>query len=320
MARREQTSIGELTVDTILGAGMGPYTGGTKFFLDTVNGSDANDGKAPNRAFKSLAVAYAALTANKNDILYMLPGATAATITAAITWSKSYTHFIGLAAPVQIGMRCRVNTTTAMTPMITWSANGCIVKNIQFSNNHSHATAGAVCFKVTGARNYFENCHFQGLGALGVVDNSHRAIVFASSDAENRFDFCTFGADTVDGVTATNYVMEFNGTSETARQQFNDCIFLGNGSANASFILATTTSCVSSFQIFRRCLFLNNDHGAMDAMTQAFAIDVNCGGHFVFMDCLVYGAATFETTNSAMIVGRNAYAAATTDSAVALTF
>ena len=110
------------------------------------------------------------------------------------------------------------------------------------------------------------------------------------------------------------------GTSETARQQFEDCIFLGNGSANSAFILATTTSCLSSFQIFKRCLFLNNDNGTMDPMTQGFVLAANNGGLFIFMDCLVYGAATLETTNSGKILVRNAPAAATGDIAVAATF
>ena len=317
--RHENLSVGSLHVDSITGD-IGTITGGSKFYLDTVNGSDGNSGLSPKQAFKTMATAYAALTANKNDILYMLPGATAATITSTITWNKSYTHFIGLGAPTQIGMRCRVNTTTAMTPMITWSANGCIVKGIQFSNNHSHATAGAVCFKLTGARNYFNGCHFQGLGALGVVDNSHRAFEIASSDAENRFDFCTFGADTVDGVTATNYVMEFTGAVQTARNQFNDCIWLGNGSANSAFIKADGVDCLSSFQLFRRCAFLNHGNGVFDPMTQGFVLTNTPSGWLIFMDCLVQGAATLESTNSGLILGRNAYAAATTDSAVALTF
>lgn len=320
MARYNNLSVGNLTVDNVISGDIGTITGGTKFYLDTVNGSDGNDGKAPNHAFKTLATAYAALTANKNDILYMLPGASAATITTAIDWNKSYTHFIGLAAATQVGPRCRVNTTTAMTPMITWSANGCQVRGIQFSNNHSHATAGAVCFKLTGARNNFEFCHFQGLGALGVVDNSHRAIVIESSDAENRFDKCTFGATTVDGVTATNFVMEFTGAVNTARNQFVECLFLGNGSANSSFIKADGAGCLSTFQLFKECLFYNNIDGDFDAMTQGFVLTNTPGGYFIFMDCLVFGAATLETTNSGLIFVRNAPAAATGDIAIAATF
>jgi len=317
--RHENLSVGNLQVDSITGD-IGTITGGTKFYLDTVNGSDGNSGLSPKQAFKTLATAYAALTANKNDILYMLPGASAATITTAITWDKSYTHFIGLAAPTQIGVRCRVNTTTAMTPMITWSANGCVVQGIQFSNNHTHATAGAVCFKLTGARNNFSFCHFQGLGALGVVDNSHRAFVIDSSDAENRFQNCTFGATTVDGVTASNYVMEFQGTSNTARNQFIECIWLGNGSANSAFIKADGASCLSTFQLFKECLFYNNIDGDGDAMTQGFVLTNNPGGQLIFMDCLVYGAATLESTNSGLIFVRNAPAAATGDIAIAATF
>ena len=305
-------------------------TPGNVYWVDMVNGVDANDGKTPAKAVKKISTAYGHCTANQNDVVAVIAnasgtaaaaGGSATAETAALTWEKSFTHLIGMCSPVPFSQRVRLTTSTAsLSPFVTISANGCIFSNIQFSNNHSHATAGAVCAKVTGARNYFENCHFQGIGALGVVDNSHRSIVIESSDAENKFKSCTFGTDTVDGVTATNYVMEFSGTGGTARNQFEDCIWLGNGSANSSFILATEVSSLSSFQIFKDCLFLNNDNGTMDPMTQGFALHADNGGLFIFKDCMVYGAATLETTNTGKILVRNAPAAATGDIAIAATF
>jgi hypothetical protein len=141
-----------------------------------------------------------------------------------------------------------------------------------------------------------------------------------SSNGENVFKHCCIGADTEDGGTATNYVMEFSGTIQQARNTWEDCVFFGNGSANASFILATATSSLSSYNFFKRVKFINNDHGTLDAMTQGFALAANSGGHFIFEDCLVYGATTLETTNSGVIQVRNAYATATSDSCVAATF
>lgn len=255
----------------------------------------------------------------RNDVLIVAPGSHA--ITAALTWDKSYTHIIGAGAPVQINQRQRItNTGAAVSPAFTLSGSGCIIKNIMIDQQGSHATTAAVCGKITGARNYLENVTFRHIGALAVVDNSCRALVINSSNGENYFNKCTIGADTVDGVTATNYVLEFNGAVETARNIFDDCIFFGNGSANSAFILATTTSALSSFQIFKRCKFLNNDNGSMDAMTQGFNLSADNGGLFIFEDCLVYGASTLETTNTGKIQVRNAYAAATSDSCVAATF
>ena len=50
----------------------GTVTVGKRWYLDAVNGADGNDGLSYETAFKTLPVAYAALTANKNEILLKL--------------------------------------------------------------------------------------------------------------------------------------------------------------------------------------------------------------------------------------------------------
>ena len=54
--------------------GMQFPTAGRTFYLDPTNGNDENLGTSPDKAFKTLTAAYAALTANQNDILYYLAG------------------------------------------------------------------------------------------------------------------------------------------------------------------------------------------------------------------------------------------------------
>jgi hypothetical protein len=189
-----------------------------------------------------------------------------------------------------------------------------------FSQEGSHATGNAIPFKITGARNYLENVTARNLSTLGVLDASKRDLVINSVDGENYFKNCCFGTDTYDGsANAANYVLEFNGAVETARNIFDDCIFLGSGSSGACFILATTVSCMSSFQLFKNCKFWNNDHGSMNAMTQAFNIAGACGGHLIFENPLIYGASALETVDSNMVIGSNAFAAATTGRLVVLT-
>lgn len=306
---------------TGLGPGVGdiffltPATGATAQFKKWIQGQNIDEGHYSS----SLTAIEDKMVAGRNDVLVVLPGSHS--LTAALTWDKSYTHIIGAGAPVQINQRSRlVGALATVTPLFTLSADGCIIKNVMVDQQGSHATTAAVCGKVTGARNYLENVTFRHIGALGVVDNSWRPLVINSSDGENNFVRCTIGNDTVDGVTAANYVLEFNGAVQSARNIFEDCIFFGNGSANSCFILATTVSALASFQIFKRCLFLNNDMGDLDAMTQGFNLHADNGGLFIFQDCLVYGAATLETSNSGKILVRNAPAAATGDICVAATF
>jgi len=286
--------------------------GGTWYWVDPANGNDNNSGLKPTEPLKLLSAAEDKCTANKHDGVFIMGSATAITETASITWDKSYTHLIGLTAPTMFGIRNRVATSTAtVNPLITISGNGCVFQNVMFSNEGSAATTAAVCAILSGSRNYFSNVTFRKLGALAVVDASKRDIKISSSDGENYFYRCTFGTDTYDGsADAANYVMEFVASSETARNVFDECWWLGSGSAGASFITAGASS-LSSFQLFKNCIFTNNDHGTMNAMTQAFAINESCGGHLIMHNCLSYGATNLETSDSNMIITNPASAAAT---------
>ena len=53
--RHEKLSVGELTVDTIIGRGAPEEMGiGDKWYIDGTNGSDGNSGKSANDALKSI--------------------------------------------------------------------------------------------------------------------------------------------------------------------------------------------------------------------------------------------------------------------------
>ena len=298
---------------------------GEDFYLVPNKATDAfykslkTNGITDDRIFTTVPSAYSNLTSGSGDTLFVCPGNYAQS--SALAWSKHYTNLIGLGAAVKTNQRARITSTTAaLSPLITWSANGCTVSNVMFSQEGSHATTAAVNMYLTGARNRFEYMTLRNLGALAVVDNSCRTLKLASTDGENYFYKCTIGSDTVDGVTATNYVIEFSGTGNQ-RQEWDECAILGNGSSNSAFVLATAANCIDgSYVRFNRCLFSNPMAGDYDQMTQGFALSTACNGLIYMTDNLVYGAATLETSNSGVLIGRNAYAAGTTDSGVALTF
>lgn len=206
--------------------------------------------------------------------------------------------------------------------MVTFSADGSIMKNVMWSNDGSHASTAAIGMYLTGDRNRIENVTVRNLGALNVAGNASRTLKIDSANGESLFIDCTIGADTVDAGTATNYVIEFAAT-QTGNQRitFENCDILGNGSANASFIKASDANSINgSWVKFKECLFSNPKYGDYDEMTQGFALAATCNGQLYFIDCIVDGCATLETSNSGVIIGRNAYAAATTDIGVALTF
>lgn len=327
MIKRRNLSPELITWLSGIGA-LGPATG-ELWYLAPAASSTAQfytwltqNGVKENYISTDFATIYAKMVTGRNDTLIVLPGSH--TLSAVVTWSKSYTHMIGAAPPMAINSRCRFAATTAGTPLVTISGSGNHFRNIMWSQDGTHATNYAVNGYVTGARNLFEYCTWRNLGALAYVDNSCRNLKLSASDGENEFYRCTLGADTIDGGTATNYNLEVVMASSNpgnARTRFKDCYILGNGSANSSFMTCTANNSLGGgWMEFDRCRFYNNMQGDLDQMTQGFNLNTLANGVIYMLDNLVYGAATLETSNSGMLIGRNAYAAATSDSGVALTF
>ena len=125
---------------THLGLPRGPLS--KVFLVDPVNGSDDNHGRAWNAPLKSLEAAEDLCTANRHDTVLFLAGATADNPTAEITWDKSYTHLVGIGSELYgLGQRCRVVANSTWHNTITFSGNGCIVKNMQFGQEHATGTA-----------------------------------------------------------------------------------------------------------------------------------------------------------------------------------
>src|SRR4030066_624611 len=110
MARHQNLSVGELTVDTIMGGASLPmYT--KKIFVDPVNGSDGNSGLSISNAKKSFGAGYAMITSAKNEAMILVPGASGFTLTAVVDWTKSASHLIGL-SPGRMNNRCKLTTST----------------------------------------------------------------------------------------------------------------------------------------------------------------------------------------------------------------
>jgi len=301
----------------ILGA-QGIMTGGQAFFVDAANGSDDNTGTDISQPLKSVRTAYGKTTSGKNDVVYMLPSATADTWTTKLDWSNTYTHLIGL-HPGWMNNRCRIATTTiskSMTPLLKVSGQGCIIANVMISQEGEHTSYNAVPLEVTGHRTYFENVHTRNIGAAAYGDISHRSLVIGSC-YDVSFKHCQFGETSYDAHGIACAVIEFNG-SNAGKYLFEDCMILGAGSTLEVF-LKIPAFC-GGFWLFKDCIFLNSVVGNLDAMTQAFSI-ANGGNDFVVLKhCIVLGASAFETVDSGCLYGIHAQAAATGELGVLLTY
>jgi len=242
-------------------------TTGQAFFLDPQNGSDSNDGKSPASAKKTLAAAYALLTANTNDVLYFIGGPTAAALTAALTWSKNYTHLIGLSANLPgVGQRCRVTGSASadLTVLLTISASGCIFRNLQFFNGaDADVDSGAVT--VSGSRNEFTNCFIAGMGHAtpGARAGSYSLTV---SGSENVFIDSSIGLETITRAAANADLVL---TSAALRNKFVNCEIISMSDTAGHFAVAVAAN--SSRTVFQDCLFFNFSVNHATALTDAIS-------------------------------------------------
>lgn len=271
---------------------------GRRFYLDPANGSDSNDGKTPTRAFATLAAAYAACTANRNDTVVYLAGSSGLTMSAALTWAKSYTHLVGVCAPTMVGQRARIfqlSTLTGASPLIDVTASGCSFSNFYAFQGVDDATS-LINVRVTGSRNHFYNVHFAGGGHATQAINGG-ASLYISGGSENTFQHCTIGVDTIAAGTGMAGLV-FAATGGAARNVFEDCHFtMYAGHAGAIFVEVLGNSGIDRYQIFKRCMFINLSATAMtEAICVAAGFDAN-NKRLLLEDCSLIGAGEWESNN-----------------------
>ncbi|MBA4420266.1 MAG: hypothetical protein C0391_03890 [Anaerolinea sp.] len=269
--------------------------GGAVYYLDPTDGLDTNNGLTPQAAFKTLPVAYAALADGENDILYYIAGTSSISLSAEFEWAKSYTHFIGVCAPVHAAERARIFLAAGdldASPLFLVSGSGCVLANLYIFSGVDDAQA-LIDVEITGDRNYFENVHFAGAGhASNAIDGA--CSVKMNGAAENLFVHCTFGVDTVDAAAGVTALL-FAGAAST-RNVFEDCNFtLHAGAAGISFIEMVGQNMIDRYTIFKNCLFINL---STTAMTVAMIIEGGNNGdnkRFLMKDCALVGATDWSS-------------------------
>jgi len=230
---------------------------GQKWYLDPVNGNDDYDGLSAKTAFKTLPYAYAKLTANKNEVLYILGGASAIGLSSAFTWAKSYTHLIGIASELRFGGRVRIGHSANFATMFTISGDGCVFHNIHFQGGRG-STTNVTMVSITGLRNEFSNCHFEAMLSATEAGGTQawRAVSIGSAAQANGFKGCTFGSWTIVWASANGRLVSFEG--DNADTWFDDCVFIVNTSST-SMIPVNFTGEISGAQSmvsFVKCKFI----------------------------------------------------------------
>lgn len=259
----------------LIGIPRGPLS--QVFVVDPVNGSDTYDGKHWTKPLASVTAAYAKCTADQHDVVVMVSGDTADTPSSAITWSKDYTHLVGLSSNLAgVGQRCRIVGTAGndLTPIVTFSGKGCIVRNIQFFNGKdADSDSGAVI--VSGGRNEFYNCFFAGMGHATPAARAGSYSLKVTGE-ENKFERCAIGLDTITRGAAN---AELWITTGAARNTFLNCRFLSQ-SETAAKVLVKIDGANVWWNEFENCIFQNFSVNWAASLTNAMSVGPT-GTHYV---------------------------------------
>jgi hypothetical protein len=295
-----------LEVVNLFGPGIGPLTNGNKYYLDPVNGSDGNDGLSPKTAMKTLPAAYAMLTANQNDILFVFGGASSINLLTNFKWNKNFTHMIGVSARLHNGGRVRIthgfNNSVNTAYIFEMAARGCIFRNIHFQFGRGSAN-NLIGFALTyngNACNEFDNCDFEGMLNATEAAAAYQVVQIGTGSQDNTFRKCRFGQWTVEASLASGYEVNFiGGGSGNAVTYFEDCTFMAaSTSASHSFINAgVNLGGDSSMVLFKDCRFIQT----MGANTLTVAIVPPTTGFVLLQGCVGRGITDYSTTGNAHV-------------------
>jgi len=272
-------------------------TYGDKYFLDPVNGNDTNDGKSVDTAFKTMEVAEDALTNNNNDILFYIGGSSGLNLTQQLVWDKSYTHLVGISAPVGAGKRARIfmTSTVTSTPMIQITGSGCVFSNLYIFHGIANAAA-LVCVEVTGGRNYFDNVHFAGIGNA-TQDAAGACSLKLNGAEENKFNNCQIGLDTQGTRGANSSEILCDGSA--VRNEFVDClIYAYISAAGHPLVKIADNAGLDRYLRFRNCTFLSESLNNGTAMTSAFSIPASMVTSYIILDqCRAIGITAWDSNS-----------------------
>lgn len=297
---------------------------GNIIFVKPSSGSDGVSLKSntPQRAFKTLEKALSVATADKNDIVFLIAESnTAASTTdyqsAAFDWNKDGVHLIGVNAGSMLGQRSRIaqlSTVLTVEDLFTVSADGCMIANIEVFQGVASSTATSPrAAVVSGMRNRFVNCQLSGCGDTGGSMDTAGARSLAVTGAENTFQHCYIGLNTVIRGTMTTEVYATTG----ARNIFESCMI--DSYTSLSTFKAFTAGAPDRFVLFKDCIF-NAVQNITSAVAPTGAIaSGSVNGSILVMGGGVFGYADVTTADDTktLILTHGALAANIIDMGVA---
>ena len=201
-------------------------------------------------------------------------------------------------------------SSAALGTLITVSANGCGFKNVSFYAGVASALPLG-CMLVTGQRNVFDNCHIAGMGNSANDITGAYSLSLAAA-AENLFNDCTIGVDTVTLGAAVN--SQIVCSAAATRNWFRNCRIMTytNHATNNCFLRAPSGS-LDRELVFEDCQFVNPINSSSTNLTQAMVV-VSNGGTVLLIghNTGVLGATDWNATDSGNVIAMGGTIAAGT--------
>lgn len=296
------------------------------YFADYGNGGEPGVGEGTLESpWKSISGAHAKLTADKDEVLNLLGGASPTTYafreSAKLTWSTNLAHLVAPNIAGLVSQRVSIRPlsgATVFSPFVDVTAQGCIFAGLHLFGGFANNSA-QIGWQDSGQRNVYIGCHFTGMGAQLAADHDgSRDLKLSGSGGEHLFYDCTFGLDTVDRAGG-NAVLEIAGGN--TRNIFRNCRFIMRADDTDPVFVLIGAGGIDRWVSFENCFFINTGTFT-GGSTIAQALNVNAAaGGAVLLDpaCRFAGITALETVNSGVVMVLDAQAAATSNVMVAST-
>ncbi len=188
--------------------------------------------------------------------------------------------------------------TSYVPELIHVSGSNNAFLNVEVFNASSHALSLG-CLKISGARNFFGNCHFVGAGhATPAAVATACDLALETNSAECTFVACTFGTDTI-AREATNANVRFNGDANGVgpkRMEFHGCKFISmSATTTKGMLLSVGQYGCQGVQLFRDCSFWNWTVNGITNLASAFIGTRPASGYFFMDGCSCMGIAAWDS-------------------------
>jgi hypothetical protein len=298
--------------------GLGPGIGNIYYLADTSSAyyqkllDDGNVGEA--NIFTDPATALGACTAERNDVVMVMPGTYA--ITSELAWSKRQTHLVGLGGPREWNDYTEAavsiyTTTAAVAETIDVTGQHCQFHGINFGNNAAN-TGNLSAFNLDGYGCLLTGCSFDGAFNTTQCVAAAAALYIDSSGSQAMFRDCRIGnSDWFTRDSANSGQLSYVGTN-TYSTQFEKCLFtVSSETADVALVRIATANSCQKHHTFDGCWFVNQSVNWANTLNRVFYVTTSpVTAQFMIMNSIAVGFTEFQSDDTGWLFSTNMPASA----------